>query len=130
MISYFSNIKTEFVFWRIFSKKYQVIFNSDSKSIYFYKSNIIKNDRYNINDEKGDGISKYNNNSKNVFLFAISYFFIGVIFLFCGIYFGRRFSKFNRKIYAYELEDGNYIYIYEQNNKNNKSEKDKNLIEL
>ncbi len=111
MISYFSNIKTEFVFWRIFSKKYQVIFNSDSKSIYFYKSNIIKNDRYNINDEKGDGISKYNNNSKNVFLFAISYFFIGVIFLFCGIYFGRRFSKFNRKIYAYELEDGNYIYI-------------------
>ena len=128
MISYFSNIKTEFVFGRTFLKKYQVIFNSDSKSMYFYKSNIIKNDRYNINDEKGDGISKYNNNTKNVFLFVISYFFIGIIFLFCGIYFGRRFCKFNRKIYANELEDGNYIY--EPNNKNNKSGKDKKLIEL
>ena len=128
MISYFSNIKTEFVFGRTFLKKYQVIFNSDSKSMYFYKSNIIKNDRYNINDEKGDGISKYNNNTKNVFLFVISYFFIGIIFLFCGIYFGRRFCKFNRKIYANELEDGNDIY--EPNNKNNKSGKDKKLIEL
>ena len=124
IISYFTNSKTSFSLGRIFLKKYKVIFNPDSKSMYFYKNNINKNEGY--NDENKDNIFELNKSGKNMFLLVISYFFIGLLFLGCGIYFGRKFCSFHRKIYANELEDGNYVYA--PNEKNLK--KNQKLIEL
>ena len=124
IISYFTNSKSSFSLGRIFLKKYKVIFNPDSKSMYFYKNNIENNEGY-IDDNK-DNILELNNSGKNVFLLVISYFFIGILFLGCGIFFGRKFCSFHRKIYANELEDGNYVY--DPNNKNPK--KNQKLIEL
>ena len=124
IISYFSNSISSFSLGRIFLKKYKVIFNPDSKSMYFYKSNINNNEGY--NEENKDNIFELNESGKNIFLLVISYIFIGILFLGCGIYFGRKCCSFHRKIYANELEDGNYVY--EPNNKNLK--KNQNLIEL
>ena len=124
IISYFTNSKSSFSLGRIFLKKYKVIFNPDSKSMYFYKNNIVSNEGY--NDENKDKIIELNKSSKNVFLVVFSYFFIGILFLGCGIFFGRKFCSFHRKIYANELEDGNYVY--DPNNKNLK--KNQKLIEL
>ena len=126
IISYFSNSKSSFSLGRIFLKKYKVIFNPDSKSMYFYKNNSDNNIGYNNENKDKDIIIDLNKSGKNVFLLVISYFFIGILFLGCGIYFGRKFCSFHRKIYANELEDGNYVY--EPNNKNLK--KNQKLIDL
>ena len=122
IISYFSNSISSFSLGRIFIKKYKIIFNPDSKSIFFYKNN--NNEEY--NHENSDENIELNKTNKNVFLLVISYIFIGILFLGCGIYFGRKCCGFHRKIYANELEDGNYVY--EPNNKNLK--KNQKLIEL
>ena len=124
IISYFSNYKSSFSLGRIFLKKYKVIFNPDSKSMYFYKNNSDIIGGY--NDENKDDIIEINKSGKNVFLEVASYFFIGILFLGCGICFGRKFCSFHQKIYANELEDGNYVY--EPNKKNLK--KNQKLIEL
>ena len=124
LISYFSNSISSFSLGRIFLKKYKVIFNPDSKLMYFYKNNIDNNEGY--NDDNKDNNFELNKSGKNVFLLVISYFFIGILFLGCGIYLGRKFCGFHRKIYANELEDGNYVY--EPNKKNLK--KNQKLIEL
>ena len=91
--------------------------------IYFYKNNINNNEGY--NDEKKGNNIWLNKTGKNVLLLIIGYIFSGILFLGCGIYFGRRFFSFHRKIYANELEDGNYVY--EPNNK--KNTKNRKLIE-
>jgi len=124
IISYFTNSKSNFSLGRIFLKKYKVIFNPDSKSMYFYKNNNDNIEGY--NDENKDEIIELNKSDKNEFLVVASYFFIGILFLGCGICFGRKFCSFHRKIYANELEDGNYVY--EPNHKNLK--KNQKLIEL
>ena len=51
-----------------------------------------------------------NKSKKNLGLLIFNYILIGIIFLGVGIYFGRKFCNFRRKIYANELEDDNYIY--------------------
>ena len=124
IISHFINSKSSFSLGRIFLKKYNVIFNPDSKSMHFYKNNNDSIEGY--KEENKDEIIKLNESGKNAFLVVISYFFIGILFLGLGIYFGRKFCSFHRKIYANELEDGNYVY--EPNNKNLK--KNQKLIEL
>jgi len=92
--------------------------------MYFYKNNNDSIEGY--NDENKDEIIELNKSGKNAFLVVASYFFIGILFLGCGICFGRKFCSFHRKIYANELEDGNYVY--EPNHKNLK--KNQKLIEL
>ena len=113
IISYLERYKTDFKLGRIFLKKYPIIFNSDSKSILFYKN--IKKDEIPINNSKS-----------NVFLLVFSYIFIGILFLVCGIYFGRKFCNMRKKIYANELEDDNYVYVSKE--KGNK--KERKLIDL
>ena len=113
IISYLEKYKTDFKLGRIFLKKYKVIFNSDSKSIVFYKN-------YNIQPKE------YNKNNRNVALIAFSYLFIGFLFLFAGIYFGRKFCNLHRKIYANELEDSNYVY----ESKYKEIKNDRKLLEL
>ena len=89
--------QTGWVFGNIFFKKYQLIFDTDSKMIGFYNTNMeIKK-----NSEKG-GISVW--------------FWIGIIILACfcftglGLYLGRNyFAKIIKKRRANELDD-NYEY--------------------
>ena len=113
IISFLERYKTDFKLGRIFLKKYQVIFNSDSNCLLFYKTNNLK---------------KINNNQTNIKigLLTISYILIGILFLGIGIYFGKKFCKIGRRIYANELEDDNYIY----ESKNNGTKKERKLLEL
>ena len=118
MISYLEKYKTDFKLGRMFLKKYKVIFNSDSKSMLFYRNN----------DEKkeGDVMNNTTEAKNNVTLIVFSYIFIGLLFLGAGIYFGRKFCIMRRKIYANELEDDNYAYV----SKNKDVKKERKLIEL
>ena len=101
---------------RIFLRKYNVIFNSDSKMMTFYK----------ISSNKQSIQKMENQNSKNGFLIFLSYAFICILFLLIGFYFGRKFCIFRRKRYANELDDNNYVY--ETNKKDINS--NQKLIEL
>ena len=107
----------EFKLGRMFLKKYNVIFNADSKTMTFYRFKSINN--------KSDKNNEYTH-KKNGFLIFLSYFFIGIIFLVLGLYLGRKFCLMRRKIYANELEDNNYVY---ESNRN-KKKKEQKLIEL
>ena len=120
MIAYLERFKKDFRLGRIFLKKYQIIFNSDSKSMYFYKFN------NEIQDNDNDKIVNNNIQKNNVFLIVFSYIFIGVLFLGAGIYFGRKYCIMRRKKYANELEDNNYVY----ESKSKGIKKDQKLIEL
>lgn len=115
MISYLERYKVDFHFGRIFLKKYKIIFNPESKLMLFYKNNIIKNDKSELNIQK-----------KNIGLLVTSYIFIGFLFLSIGIFFSRKYCKISRKIYANELEDGNFIY----ESKNKDIKKERKLIEF
>ena len=117
IISYLEKFKTDFKLGKIFLRKYPVIFNPESKSIFFYKNNY-----NNINKNHNDNEKK----KKNIALLTFSYIFISTVFLLVGIYFGRKFCNMRRKIYANELEDDNYVYI----SKKEDLKKDRNLIEL
>ena len=75
MIAYLERFKKDFRLGRIFLKKYQIIFNSDSKSMYFYKFN------NEIQNNDNDKIVNNNIQKNNVFLIVFSYIFIGVLFL-------------------------------------------------
>ena len=105
----------EFKLGRMFLKKYNVIFNSDSKTMTFYRFNIINNK---------SGQNNENSHKKNGFLIFLRYSFIGIIFLVLGLYLGRKFCLIRRKKYANELEDNNYVY------ESNKEKKEKKLIDL
>ena len=84
----------------IFLKKYNLVFNHDSKTIGFYsKNNITFENNKNIINEK----DKSNFSLTNILLIIIL-----VCFLFFGILFFKR--KLNRKIRANELED-KFSYI-------------------
>lgn len=115
MISCLEQYNSDFKLGRIFLKKYPVIFNPDSKSMLFYKN--IKSNNLQLNTTS----------KSNIFLLVFSYVFIGILFLVCGLFFGRKFCNIRRKmkIYANELEDD---YIYESKERGTK--KQRKLIEL
>ena len=101
MIINMKQFEKDFKVGRLFLKKYQVIFNSDAKSMSFYKEN---NNKKNIYEN--------NNKIKNIkkFISIISYFGIGILFLGIGLFFGRRYCFIDKKRLANELEDDNYEY--------------------
>lgn len=113
MVGLFEKFRKEFRLGRIFLKKYQIIFNPDSKCMLFYK-------KYHENTVK------LNKTEKNVGLIIFSYLFIGIIFLAAGIYFGKKYCNIGRKIHANELEDNNYVY----ESKSKGIKKNQKLIEL
>ena len=100
----------------IFLSKYICTFNSESKSIYFYKNQIDKLN--NIKQEKDK--KKYSNDLLR-YLIEI---FMGLIIIFLAFIIYRRYRK-SRKLLANELEDNNYIYIASEKRK----EKEKQIIE-
>ena len=116
MVSYFQKHLHSFNFGRVFLKMYKVIFNSDSKAMYFL--DVYKNKKIIKNDEI--------KNNRNITLLSFSYFFIGIVFLVIGIFFGRRYCLKKRKLYANELEDDNYIY----DSAMNKQKNEKKLMDM
>ena len=116
MVTYSQRHFKSFYFGRIFLKKYKVIFNSDSKLMYFF------NDNKNLNIMKNDIID----NKRKITLISLSYVFMSIIFLVVGIFLGRKYCFKKRKLYANELEDDNYIYESKQKRKDN----EKKLIYL
>ena len=115
MVIYFQKHLRAFYFGRLFLKKYKVIFNPESKAMYFFDIN--KKEKEKIIEKE---IKKKSN------LISFGYIFIGIVCLIIGIFFGRRYCIKRRRLYANELEDDNYIY--ETKDKNIKNE-DKLLIE-
>ena len=97
---------------KIFLRKYQFIFNQDSKTISFYNNNKANN---NFITERNNIIKR---NKKN---FNINYIWIIICFicLICGIYIGNKIIIRNRKIRANELQD-EYDYRIENINNDNK----------
>ena len=112
MVIYFQKYLRAFYFGRLFLKKYKVIFNPESKAMYFFDIN-----------KKEKIIEK--EIKKNSNLVSFGYIVIGIICLIVGIFFGRRYCIKRRRLYANELEDDNYIY--ESKDKNIKNE-DKLLL--
>ena len=118
-----SNEKDEkdFILGKIFIKKYQVIFNSDYKSISFYKNNNNIIIEKKIKDKK-DNTTIYKKKEKTIF-YTIIYIFEGGIFIFFGIFLLKNFCNIKRKIYAKELEDCNYENDSNKNEISNSNEK-------
>ena len=81
MVTYSQRHLKSFHFGRLFLKKYKVIFNSDSKLMYFFEAN------KNINIMKDD----IKNDKRKITFITLSYVFIGILFLVVGIFFGRRY---------------------------------------
>lgn len=97
----------QFIFGRLFLRKYLTIFNPDKKQIYFYKT--CQNFEVNENNSQ-------NRNFKIILLF----FLIGLlIFLVIGIFIGKQIYQVRKK-QANELND-NYLYEPNINTEKNNS---------
>ena len=114
MVFNLKETEKDIIVGRMFLKKYQIIFNSDSKCMLFFKNNNKKNifENNNIKD-------------KNVIINILSYLFIGLLFLFIGIFFGRKYCFRDKKKLANELEDD-----YSYKSKKNDIKKESKLIEM
>jgi hypothetical protein len=115
------------VFGSIFLRKYQLIFNQDSKTIGYYKSMNYAYDNK-INDKDNDN-DNHNNNE------IIKYIFIGILILISsillvliGMYIQKKFCNDKKKVKANELEDDESFNYDDSKNKTNQeiflSEKD------
>ena len=105
--------KKDFIYGKIFMKKYQVIFNSDYKSISFYKDNNKYINRNTFTDSK----------KEEIIFYIIIYIFVGSLFILFGIFLRKNFCNIKRKIYAKELEDCNYENDSNKNEISNSNEK-------
>lgn len=94
-------------FGSIFFRKYQFVFNPDSKMINFYDIN--------ITDEINIGNEDKNKNGKLMYFLVIFGIIISwIIFIVLGIYIGKYiYKKYNKKLRANELDD-KYEYISEK----------------
>ena len=106
---------------RIFLKKYNVIFNSDSKMMTFYQINNNQN-----NNKTGVVENNEKKEEKNKVLVVFSYIFIGLLFLSIGLYLGRKYCLYRRKKYANELDDNDFDYEPKQKEDDN----NRKLIDL
>ena len=100
--------KKDIIFGKLFLKKYQVIFNSDYKSISFYKE--VNINKLQINNNKSNNTLNFNSNKKEKILKSILFIFIGILILVFGIFLGKKYFNIKRRIYANELEDSDYVY--------------------
>ena len=107
---------SRWVFGSIFLRKYQFVFNTDSKTIGYYKSmNYYKNDFiYNNSINKNANINtnintneKKENNKKYILYIIIGILFIlfSILFIILGIFIQRKCLNYRRKKRVNELED-------------------------
>jgi len=98
-------------FGSIFLRKYQFVFNPDSKMINFYDVNIT--DENSINTESEDN-NKDKNGKLKYFLVIFGIIISWIIFIVVGIFIGKYiYKKYNKKQRANELDD-KYEYISEK----------------
>ena len=121
MITNLEIYNKDIIFGKLFLKKYQVIFNSDYKSISFYRNN--NNNIFGQNNKGNNNIALETNKKGNI-LISILFVIFGIIIFVSGIFLGKKFCNIKRRIYANELEDNNYVY----ESKNNKQENSKEHI--
>ena len=107
---------SRWVFGSIFLRKYQFVFNTDSKTIGYYKSmNYYKNDfiynnSINTNTNINTNINtneKKENNKKYILYIIIGILFIlfSILFIILGIFIQRKCLNYRRKKRVNELED-------------------------
>jgi hypothetical protein len=96
-------------FGSIFFRKYQFVFNPDSKMINFYDVNITDENNVNTGDEDK------NKNGKLIYFLVIFGIIISwILFIILGIFIGKYiYKKYNKKHRANELDD-KYEYISEK----------------
>ena len=93
-----------------FLRQYQFIFNSNERTIGFYKTkNFVESENQKINDKK----------SNNIWIYFLQILII-IILVVAGIYIGMQINK-QRKKRANELKDDDYDYTEENNNEKNKN---------
>ena len=93
-----------------FLRQYQFIFNSNERTIGFYKTkNFVESENQKINDKK----------SNNIWIYFLQILII-IILVVSGIYIGMQINK-QRKKRANELKDDDYDYTEENNNEMNKN---------
>lgn len=98
-------------FGSIFLRKYQFVFNPDSKMINFYDVNITDERNIDTEEEEED---KNKNEKLKYFLLIFGIIFSWIIFIVLGIFIGKYiYKKFNKKQRANELDD-KYEYISEK----------------
>ena len=105
-------IGTKWALGTPFLRKYQFVFNEDSKTIGYYRNNIKENNNDNNLKEK-NGIKK-NKTTLIIVLIVI----LSVLFTFIGMFIQKKFFNKNRKIRANELEE-NFSYEGKNNSNNN-----------
>jgi len=122
------------IFGSIFLKKYQLIFNQDSKTIGYYKSmNYVYDDKNNIKNNNNDNTDNNNNTDNNenndriikFIILTILLVISSVLLILIGMYIQNKYCNKKKKIKANELTEESFSYEDENNNKN----KEKFLIE-
>jgi len=101
----FSDLElTHWTMGQVFTTKYNFVFNTDQKTIGFYR-----NKSLNIKDS--------NDNNNNSYIVVICFFICILIFTFLGVYIGKKIFGWNRKIIKNELiEELDYEYKVDKNN--------------
>jgi hypothetical protein len=122
-----NRITNDWVFGNLFLRKYQFVFNTDSKTIGYYKSmNYAYDNKINNNDN-----DKHNDKHNEI----IKYIFIGILILISsillvliGMYIQKKYCNDKKKAKANELEDDESFNYDDNKNKTNQeiflSEKD------
>ena len=99
-----------------FLRKYQFVFNEDSRTIGYYRNNNRKNDNNNLKE-----LNKTKKIKTTLIIFLIVIF--SVLFTIFGMIIQRKFFNKNRKMRANELEE-NFSYEGKNNNEDKKIIKD------
>ena len=99
------------IFGDIFLKKYLTFFNSDSKTILFFKNQIKNNTDINYeSNKKNNEKTPKNNILRTLFEIFLTFVILIVLFLLYKKY------RSTRKLHANELEDNNYEYKAKEEN--------------
>ena len=101
-----------------FLKKYQFIFNYDSKSIGFYNENIKEKNNDCENEKNNDGNFFKKLNMRIIIEIVVGIILIGLIVI--AFVIGKSIN-YKRKKRANELTDDNFEYFSNENNNNDNS---------
>ena len=103
--------------------KYTFVYNGEAKTIGFYKNRKISKDIIDNNNGK----TTFEINTGKIIIFCVAFFIFIFLIIFISFRLGKKFNN-NRKKFANELDDDNYVYNPNENYK--KFEKDINGIKL
>ena len=126
------NYKTGWTLGNIFMRKYQFIFNLDSKEIGFYNPKLeqIIDDNNNNNDNDNKNNKNNNiNNSSNIILYVVIILILCLLLFVVGLFIIMKFCpKISKKKRVNELDD-EYEYVTDKKNAINNDNNDYNIDE-